>query len=106
MAAPTVPGDMAPIEKIMTLSKSEFANSIRAFAGETAAQSASGGGPVVIPMASGEAVISFTPIEGFSFGGLVPMPRARVEISFSGGDKAAAAEFMRRFDIAFQRGGG
>lgn len=94
------------IEKIMTLSPSEFAYSIGTFAGEAAAVSARRGGPVVIDIGSGKVVITFTRIEGFSFGGLVEMPRARVAIEMHGLTAAEADAFLRRFDISFQRGGG
>ncbi|MDH3476644.1 MAG: hypothetical protein OEM59_23445 [Rhodospirillales bacterium] len=39
-------------------------------------------------------------------GGLLAVPRARVTITFEGYDPAAEAEFVERFDRAFQRGGG
>lgn len=94
------------VEKVMTLSRAEFASSIAAFAGKEARRAAASGAPVVIPIDGGRATITFTKIEGFSFGGLVEMPRARVVIRFDGVSEWGAAEFLRRFDIAFQRGGG
>jgi hypothetical protein len=94
------------VEKVMTLSRTEFANSIAALAGEEARRAAASGAPVVIPIDEGCATITFTKIEGFSFGGLVEMPRARVVIRFDGVADAGAAGFLRRFDLAFQRGGG
>lgn len=94
------------VEKIMTLSQSEFANSIAAFAGPDAGKAAAAGGPVSIPAGDATVMITFTKIQGFSFGGLVEMPRARVLIDLSAVPPAEAAAFMRRFDIAFQRGGG
>lgn len=94
------------IEKIMTLSQSEFANSVAAFAGAEAGQTAAAGEPVIIPVGQASAVITFTKIQGFSFGGLVEMPRARVAIDLSNVPPAEAEQFLRRFDIAFQRGGG
>ena len=94
------------IEKIMTLSLSEFAHSITSFAGVDAGRAAANGGPVELAVGSGSVSISFTKIEGFSFGGLVEMPRARVVIAFAGVSEPDQAAFMRRFDISFQRGGG
>lgn len=94
------------LEKVMTLSQSEFAKSVAAFAGEAAGQAAARGEVVRVSLGEGEVTISFAKIEGFSFGGLVEMPRARVVIQFKDVSESDATEFMRRFDIAFQRGGG
>jgi len=95
-----------PIEKIMTLSPSEFAYSIGAFAGEDAAAAARRGEPVVLATGSGSVAITFTKIDGFMFGGLVEMPRARVVITMDGLTQSEQAAFLRRFDLSFQRGGG
>lgn len=104
--ASATPAETVFIEKTMTLSAGEFANSIRQFAGEAAAAQASSGVPVDLPLDAGAVRITFEKIAGFSFGGLVEMPRARVVIAFEAVPPAARAEFLRRFDIAFQRGGG
>ena len=95
-----------PIEKVMTLSQSEYAKSITAFAGQQAGQAAATGEPVVLVVGNGQAVITFAKIDGFSFSGLVELPRARVVIEFKDVCKADADDLLRRFDIAFQRGGG
>lgn len=99
-------GHSAPIEKVMTLSQSEYAKSIGAFAGPAAAEAALRGDPVMIGVGKGRVVVTFEKIEGFSFGGLVEMPRARVLIVMDDVEADEAAAFMRRFDISFQRGGG
>ncbi|MCH9808574.1 MAG: hypothetical protein K0U74_12655 [Alphaproteobacteria bacterium] len=111
MAPPTATDANEPdgdrsIEKIMTLSQSEFAHSIRSFAGEEQSRIAATGAPIEIPVGPGKVTISFEKIEGFSFGGLVEMPRARVVLAFSGVPEADKTAFLRRFDISFQRGGG
>ncbi|MBU1213425.1 MAG: hypothetical protein KJ587_19485 [Alphaproteobacteria bacterium] len=103
---PGTDGSVALIEKVMTLSQSEFAKSIGAFAGEAAALAARRGDPVALDIGGGRVVITFTKIDGFSFGGLVEMPRARVLIHLNGVEPTEAEAFMRRFDISFQRGGG
>ncbi len=105
-AAAASPENAVSVEKIMTLSLSEFSYSIQQFAGEEAAHEARQGRPVMLAAGEGEVAISFAPIEGFSFGGLVEMPRARVILTFTGCPEADRAAFLRRFDIAFQRGGG
>ncbi len=103
----TVPdGGTARIEKLMTLSQSEYSKSIGAFAGEAAAATALRGEPVRLDIGSGQVEITFTKVEGFSFGGLVEMPRAHIVLQMTGVDPTEAAAFMRRFDISFQRGGG
>ncbi|MEQ8823664.1 MAG: hypothetical protein RIC14_04750 [Filomicrobium sp.] len=94
------------IEKIMTLSQAEYAKSISAFAGDEAGKVAATGAPVVVPVGSASATITFTKIQGFSFSGLIDMPRARVEIDLSAVSPADSDAFLRQFDIAFQRGGG
>ena len=99
-------GSAPPIEKLMTLSQSEYSKSIGAFAGEAAAATALRGDPVTLDLGGGQVVITFKKVQGFSFGGLVEMPRARIVINMNGVEPAEASAFMRRFDISFQRGGG
>lgn len=94
------------VEKVMTLSQSEYAKSITAFAGEAAGQAAARGEPVTLPAGAGQAIITFSKIKGFSFSGLVELPRARVVLEFKDVQQTEADELLRRFDIAFQRGGG
>ena len=101
-----VPGSAGPIEKVMTLSQSEYSKSIGAFAGEAAAATALRGDPVTLDVGAGQVVITFTKVEGFSFGGLVEMPRARIVIQLNGVEPVEAEAFLRRFDLSFQRGGG
>lgn len=105
-AAPDSAGTGIVIEKVMTLSQSEYAKSISAFAGEAAGQAAARGEPVTLPAGAGEVTITFTKIDGFSFSGLLELPRARVVLTFNNVQQAAADELLHRFDIAFQRGGG
>jgi len=101
-----IDGNSASIEKLMTLSQSEYSKSIGTFAGEEAAATALRGDPVTLDVGGGTVVISFEKVEGFSFGGLVEMPRARIVLKMTGVEQTAADAFIRRFDISFQRGGG
>ncbi len=91
----------------MSISRSEFVNSIRAFAGGDAAAQAEGQGVVQLPVGpGGTAAISYTALPGATLGGLLQLPRAQVAIAFDGCGSEERAAFMRRFDMAFQRGGG
>jgi hypothetical protein len=95
------PGPCERVEKLMTLSRAEFAMSVAALAPEGC-----GANPARVPLGSGWVCICYEALPGVRLGGLLELPRARVIIEF---DKASAAEreeFLRRFDIAFQRGGG
>ncbi|MCB1513743.1 MAG: hypothetical protein KDJ18_02805 [Hyphomicrobiaceae bacterium] len=98
---------MTTIEKTMTLSAGEFAKSMTAFAGEGVEIS---GGRVKMGVGGdtgGSAEIAFEPLPPRRIGGgLLELPQARVTIRFTDVDPGEASVFLRRFDIAFQRGGG
>lgn len=94
-------------EKLMSLSRSEFVNSIKAFAGQDAALQADGQGLVQLPVGQGgTAEITYVALPGATLGGLLKLPRAQVSIAFDGCSSEERAAFMRRFDTSFQRGGG
>ncbi len=68
---------------------------------------AEGQGLVQLPVGQGGmATISYTALPGATLGGLLQLPRAQVCIAFDDCGSEERAAFMRRFDIAFQRGGG
>ncbi len=94
------------IEKTMSLSHEEFANSMEQFAGPQAGRQARNGAAVAVEQAGVRAQISYEPLEGVRLGGLLALPRAKVTVSLDEGPEATQREFLRRFDIAFQRGGG
>lgn len=113
------------IEKIMTLSAGEFAKSMTAFAGGDVVfadgrahvpVNGSGGhaaaandriSECVADGDEGVAQIEFIALEPRRIGGgLLELPQARVTITLTGVAPDAAAAFLRRFDMAFQRGGG
>lgn len=106
------------IEKTMTLSAGEFARSMVAFAGQDVviadgharipvAGSGGDGDAAASSPAPGVAEIVFHALPPRRIGGgLLALPQARVTITLEGVDAAAAQAFLRRFDIAFQRGGG
>ena len=91
------------IEKLMSLTAAEFQASIAPLtgaalpAGQFAAQIAVDGGTVEI---------ACEPRPPVTYGGLLVVPRALVTLTFSDVPEAGRKAFLRRFDIAFQRGGG
>lgn len=109
----------------MTLSAGEFAKSMTAFAGGDVVF-ADGRARVPVSGSGGHAAaandrISESVADGdkgvaeIAFhalpprrvgGGLLELPQARVTIKFGDVGTAEADAFLRRFDIAFQRGGG
>lgn len=94
------------IEKTMTLSAGEFAKSVVAFAGEDVVI-ADGRATLALGVAGGTAEIAFTPLPPRRIGGgLLELPQAKVTIRLDGVSANEAETFLRRFDFAFQRGGG
>ena len=100
------------VEKLMSLSRAEFEKSVVALAGEAAEL---GDGAVahvghalarVDRIGEGRAEITFSALPAKRLGGLLLLPQARVVVDVSGLDEASAVEFLQRFDLAFQRGGG
>lgn len=91
------------IAQIMALTAGEFTASLTALFGALDAPE----WPLVRhAVGSGEVQIRFEPLASVRLGGLLELPRARVTLSFEGVGEADRQAFMRRFDVAFQRGGG
>lgn len=93
------------IEKLMTLSAGEFANSLAAFAGDDVVI-ADGRARVPVGAHGGIAEIVHVPLPPRRVGGLLELPQAKVAITLVGVSASEAEAFLRRFDISFQRGGG
>lgn len=91
------------VEKTMSLSRAEFEKSVGALAGEAVAID---DGRVTLHVGAGQAAITFQALAPKRLGGLLLLPQARVAVEVTGLDEGAAVEFLRRFDLAFQRGGG
>ena len=91
------------ITKLMSLTLAEFAVSASRLAGREMT-----GGEVVLALpGGGNAQIACVPVAGVTLGGLLALPRANVTIAFTADTTPASrAAFMKRFDLAFQRGGG
>jgi hypothetical protein len=91
------------VEKIMSLSPGEFSRSVSVL---LASGTSALGHNAVIPLGSGCVSIAYEPLPAVRLGALPDLPRARVVLTFENVTAAERADFMRRFDIAFQRGGG
>lgn len=89
--------------KLMSITRGEFELSL---AGFDASARLNGEGTAVIALPGGNACIRFEELPKRRLGGLIHMPQARVTIDLAGVPAAERAEFLRRFEIAFQRGGG
>jgi len=90
------------IEKIMSLTHEDFLASLK----HVGAWSSLGGGRYALDAPHGRATIGFEPLPSTRLGGLLELPRAKVTIELSEIDAAHREAFLRRFDLAFQRGGG
>lgn len=98
-------GEAAPIEKTMSLSRLEFEKSLAALSGG-AGDVVMGADGVRLPCGAGHVEVTFEPLPAVRLGGLLELPRAKVSIVFSGAAAEEREVFLRRFEIAFQRGGG
>ena len=90
------------IEKLMSLTPSEFAASAARLANRDIAP----GESVSEALGTGRVEISCAPSASVRLGGLLELPRAVVTISFHDVSDDDREAFMRRFELAFQRGGG
>lgn len=94
---------MPRIEKLMSISRSEFEQSWQAF--DCSAPPAPGL-PARLLIGPGHVDVSFEPQPGVRLGGLLELPRASVAFVFVGVEDADRVKVVDRFDRAFQRGGG
>ncbi len=93
------------VEKKMTLSAGEFAKSMTAFAGDEVVIH-NGSAVVAVNEKGGHAAIAYVRLPPRRVGGLLELPQAMVTITLTKVSAAEAEDFLRRFDFAFQRGGG
>lgn len=90
--------------KLMTITRAEFETSLR---GLEPAASLDAAGDVQLRVEDSVVRLSFVGLAPRTIGGgLLRLPQARVTIDLSAVAPAARAGFVRRFEIAFQRGGG
>jgi hypothetical protein len=99
------------VEKIMTISRAEFEASLSAFAPEAIPHS---DGRWIVShrsldgtaLATRPVCISWSALEAVRLGGLLALPSARITLDLQGLSAGEREDFLRRFEIAFQRGGG
>lgn len=91
------------ITKIMSATDEEFAQSLRVLIGRDVAAHEL---PLALALGPGRVEIAREPLVGVRLGGLLDLPRAAVTLVFHDVSEAERAAFLRRFDFAFQRGGG
>lgn len=90
----------APVVKEMALTRAEFVRLLPGAAGDAVVREEDGVFRV------GDAVsIALDPLPPRRLG-LFTIPAMRVTLRFHGGTDADAQDFVRRFDRAFQKGGG
>jgi hypothetical protein len=89
-------------ERIMSISRNEFQTSV-AMLGDHRITPA---GNPVFDLDNGRVEIQFSPLPAKTLGGLLALPQASIILVFEDVQPAGRAAFIRRFDIAFQRGGG
>ena len=91
------------IEKLMSLTLAEFQLTIAPLAGGPLAPHVSA---AEVPLGTGRVVIHYDPRPSVRFGGLLDLPRALVSLTFTGVLDQDRLAFLKRFELAFQRGGG
>ncbi len=89
------------VEKIMSASREEFARSLAVLLGKEVPEL-----PARVAVGGGNVEITYEALQPARLGGLLELPRARVTLAFEGVSPADVESFQRRFDLAFQRGGG
>lgn len=90
------------VDKLMSLTPLEFSASCSRLLGRDIPTGAS----AVAELPGGQAILTCQPQAGVTLGGLLALPRARVSIVFHGVIPEDRAAFLKRFELAFQRGGG
>lgn len=91
------------VVKTMSITRADFARSL-ARLDEDAVLDA--GGAAQVRAAGVAARIQFDELPPRKLGGLLAMPQARVAIVLTEASSAERREFLARFAVAFQRGGG
>ena len=89
--------------KIMALSPEEFSRSLAVLAPDAFEEAL---GRHVFKVDGGSVVIAAEPLAEVRLGGLLRLPQMRVTITFEGVNEAQQSDVLRRFEFAFQRGGG
>jgi hypothetical protein len=91
------------VRKTMALSRGEFEASVARLCGSACEGK---DGALRVPLGGGTVSIAHRPLAPVRLGGLLELPRAEVTLAFEAVAEAEARAFLRRFELAFQRGGG
>jgi hypothetical protein len=94
--------DAHRVTKLMSLTPTEFAAS----ASRLLERHVASGERVEQALGNGRVTIACEPRPGVRLGGLLDLPRAEVTLMFDGVSAEDRLAFLKRFDLAFQRGGG
>ena len=92
----------ARIEKLMSLTPQEFVDTLARLGPPNHQPD----GSYRFELTGGTVHISYVPQKGVTLGGLLELPRAKVALDFDGVSEQTRAEFLKRFEFTFQRGGG
>ena len=95
--------DQDRVEKLMTLTRAEF---IASLAGLDPSARLGNDDTAVVCLDGTSARLSFEALPQRRLGGLLSLPQARITIDLTGLTEPQRVAIVRRFDIAFQRGGG
>jgi hypothetical protein len=90
------------LEKLMALTAAEFAAGLSHLGGVRPVAE----NRYAAPLGDGRVLLAYSPEPPVRLGGLLSLPRARIVLVFEECAAGARADFLRRFDLAFQRGGG
>ena len=92
------------VEKLMSLTEQEYTASLQRLIGDNVAEEKKAG--VSVAVGGGVVRIIFEALPMKKLGGLLELPQARVTLCFTNVSKDTRETFLRKFDLAFQRGGG
>lgn len=100
-------GPNQTVEKVMSITRAEFARGLEILAG-TPPHADGRGGYILDGIGTMQQTVrcSFEPLPEAVLGGLLRLPRARVRLDLAALSGEARKEFVALFDRTFQRGGG
>ena len=90
------------VEKLMSLTRQEFVAALAHVGGVESVTD----GAWSAALKAGTVTITFAALPSARLGGLLELPRAKVMLDFHNTSGDQQSEFLQRFDLAFQRGGG
>jgi hypothetical protein len=91
------------VEKLCSMTLREFQSNLAPLLGSPLAADRT---VAMIPEGAGSVTINFQPRPGLRLSGLLTMPLALITLTFENMPPPDQAAFLKRFDLAFQRGGG